>query len=86
MKMSNAFWVVSGAGVCFLVGWILPSPLVDIMRCTSGAGKRTEARVLQIFIDHDTGCEYVGPRNGALAPRTGADGKQLCEHAPVERL
>lgn len=32
---------------------------------------------LQLFTDARTGCQYVA-RDGALTPRMGADGKQVC--------
>lgn len=32
---------------------------------------------LMLFTDARTGCQYIG-RSGALTPRMGADGKQIC--------
>lgn len=33
---------------------------------------------MRLFVDHGTGCQYLGTMLGSLTPRMGADGRQVC--------
>ncbi|MGF6603674.1 hypothetical protein P3T23_008428 [Paraburkholderia sp. GAS448] len=82
MKASNVVWVLVSGGVCFAIGWMLPSPLAGTMRYVSGPQEKAGPEPLEIFVDMGTGCEYVGLEKGALTPRQGPDGKQVCRQEP----
>jgi hypothetical protein len=79
MKKSNVVWVLMSCVLCFTIGWMLPSPLADAVRYASGASDKAVIRALEVFVDEETGCEYVGRDKGALMPRVGTDGKQVCK-------
>ncbi len=38
---------------------------------------------LRIFIDHRTGCHYIGNPLGGITPRLDAKGKHVCEPRPA---
>jgi hypothetical protein len=79
MKASNVAWVLLSGGVCFATGWMLPSPFADSMRHASGLQEKGRPRQLEIFVDLETGCEYVGLEKGYLTPRVSPNGKQVCK-------
>ncbi|MBB5409420.1 hypothetical protein HDG34_003361 [Paraburkholderia sp. HC6.4b] len=79
MKASNVAWVLLSGGVCFAIGWMLPSPLADSMRYVSNVQEKRGSGQLEIFVDLETGCEYVGLEKGSLTPRVGPNGKQVCK-------
>ena len=82
MKRSNVVWTLIACCICFGIGWMLPSPVVDAVRSTSGAQQKSEPEPVEIFVDKQTGCQYVGQEKGALTPRLGPDGKQVCNQEP----
>lgn len=47
----------------------------------TAAARKREPHIytVDVYRDNTTGCEYVGPGGGeGIAPRMGADGKQVC--------
>ncbi|WP_018184668.1 hypothetical protein [Kaistia granuli] len=65
------FWgVVALAAVTFLIS--INRPMDD----TDAPGERSG---LRLHTDHGTGCQYLATRDGALSPRLGADGRQICQ-------
>ncbi|WP_233875229.1 DUF6440 family protein [Paraburkholderia adhaesiva] len=79
MKASNVIGALALGAVCFATGWLLPSPLADAVRCVSDFQIKIRPETLEVFVDRETGCEYVGLEKGALTPRVSADGRQICK-------
>jgi hypothetical protein len=83
MKMSTWMWIVASMVFWFAVGWMLPSPLADTSRRDASVQGEGLPEPLKIFIDRETGCEYVGLDRGPLAPRVNADDRPMCLPVPV---
>lgn len=42
----------------------------------------SKPRYVYIWTDTDTGCDYIGTRDGGITPRLNPDGTQVCEDQP----
>lgn len=53
------------------VGWFTSYDVTDNIKDKKRSG-------LSIYIDHETGCQYLGTVFGGLTPRLDRDGKPIC--------
>lgn len=74
-------------GVVFaLTKWLIVASLVfAVVHCALPTDRddtdpaRGARSGLALRIDHGTGCQYLETKNGALLPRMGWNGRQICE-------
>ncbi|MBZ9649414.1 hypothetical protein K9B33_17910 [Sphingobium sp. 3R8] len=71
-------WVIIAALCLAAWQWISP-PARDATDPPSGPRSGMRLRT-----DNGTGCQYLETKGGALSPRLGSDGKQVCGPTGVE--
>ena len=72
----NLLWAWGFFGFIVIIMWLAPFFGYDAPRdATDSATARSN---MALRIDYGTGCQYLANSSGALTPRIGADGHQIC--------
>ena len=72
---SIALWACGIAGTATIIK--LAALLIGIEPARDATDSASIRSGMSLYTDYGTGCQYLG-RDGALTPRLGADGKQVC--------
>ncbi len=79
------------AGLLYWLVWVLIAGIVAFVAHAGATGgfpfysrvdPRTGTSAISVETDAATGCQYILTPLGGIVPRTGRDGKQVCDPRP----
>ena len=78
-RLARLVYVLLWIAIVVVVAWLARDAVLGALPGQTRIDPRTGTPGLAVETDAGTGCQYIVTPWGGIMPRTGADGKQVCQ-------